>query len=216
MKKEMMEKNNKQRNKRELIVLLIILFVISIPFILLAILLWMPPIKETNLNKYLQTDGNISEFVMFPNLQENKGNILEYYYCNNGLKSGDELVLKVKYQEIDFENEVLRISNCKTVSNIVGTKEVVKDADNILFNSLTFVAVYEPERHNYEYAIVDFGEREIVYVVLYKISIEYINLDSMYLPKAYFDEKIKGFDYKYSVYQLAEYDKWFGEEYHYE
>ena len=146
-------------------------------------------IKITDPNKYLQTDGKFSEFILFPKSLEGY-DVVAYHYYDYQLKDGRELSLTVRFDEVSFERELTRLDSVTyTFARIdKAPKSVKKDEDSILFNQYTYVSIYNHEYAEYEYASVDFEAKEITFIYICGMSLERTIIDHTKLPKIYFSD----------------------------
>lgn len=184
-------------------------FLISIIVLLIGVFIYFycVPVKIDDVNKYLETDGFKSEFIVFPTNVENNDGLIEYHYYDYRLKDGSEIILSIKYDNTVFEQEIKRLDSLKyeTVYNNINIIE--KDENQKLFNYYTYVAVYEPEYKKFEYACIDFENKTIHYIRLDYINIDYISINQSLLPKFYLDNNEMLSNYSFNVYDDA-IDNW--------
>lgn len=170
-------------------------------------------IRITNPDKYLETDGFISYFSIFPNKAEIKGDIIDYHYFDYQLKDGDEIYLEVTYTRDSFDEEILRLEAVKYFSEKFKYENAVKKDDCILFNYITYISIYN-YNGRYEYACVDPNSYRIVYITLDEMSLERISFDEMYLPKTYYIHDLNYADDNIDPYYFDMYEEnvecWYG------
>lgn len=167
------------------------------------------PIIETSLNKYLQTDNNVSRFLIFPDIDITKGKVKEYYlkkFPPAFLGYDYEIFLRINYTEQFFNEEIERLS--MVVSDWSG-KETAKDENCVLFNSVTIVSTYwiADESNEFEYASINFEQKEIVYVYIKNLAYNELSIDSIYLPKFYTKKDSQYESYRYRMDTICD-DNW--------
>lgn len=143
------------------------------------------PVKVSNVDKYLITDGFISHFSIFPKQNEFTGEIIEYHYYDYQVMDGDEIYLEIHYDIEAFEKEIERLSEVVYYSTKWKYENAIKVDDSVLFNYYTFVSIYN-HSGRYEYACVDFEQQTIIYIFLNEISLGRISIDEKYIPKTYY------------------------------
>ncbi|MBQ9716093.1 MAG: hypothetical protein IJV77_06775 [Clostridia bacterium] len=185
-----------------------VFFIIAV-FICIGIFLYLGlvPLKIENTNKYLKTDGFQSDFVAFP-ISINNLNVQEYHYYDYHLRDGVELILTVQYTDQEFNKELNRLDSIQYTRTIDGlTKSVAKDEQKQLFNYFTYVFTYDTEFILYEYVCVDFDKKQITYVFLDCLSLDFVTIDYNYLPKKYVDNNEFYDRYLFNIYSDKE-DLW--------
>ena len=118
-----------------------------------------------------------SEASVFPESVE--GLETEEFFCRYDeclpLGEGVQILLRVKYDDSDFENEIKRL------------KEIASDDHDDLFEYSAFVSRLGEEYSFYEYALSDGEQKEIVYVYINGLPKSEIEIDGKYLPSNYED-----------------------------
>ena len=175
-----------------------ILMVIS--FIALFIYFSVVPVKVNDINKYLETDGLKSSYVFFPESIDDDYDVIEYHYYDYRLINGSEIILSIKYDDVLFVEEFDRLNSLKHSVNDHEPKALVKDENKKLFNYYTFVAEYQPQYKQFEYACFDFDNKIVHYIRLDYIDIEYIGIDHSLLPKFYLDNDEFYSQYYFNIY----------------
>ena len=159
------------------------------------------PVEVTDMDKYLQTYGRFSEFLIFPEKEQINGEVIKYHY-RSILSFGDgqqEVYLEVVYSKEDFDLEVERLENVTYYFKREDTTNAIYKDDMYLFNYTTYISYYN-YFGRYEYACVDPTECRIVYVSLHYRNGEDISFDRKYLPKSYVEY---GYDSNSDPYHFA-------------
>ena len=206
----MNENNRKSLNGLGLGVLVIIAVFIAVFLSFTFVLGYFAfvPIKNTNTKQYLETDGRKSSLVCFPGSLDGL-NVSEYHYYDYRLLDGCEILLVVQYDANSFEREVERLRNISYHDSTAEfTKKVKIDDENRLFNTYTFVVVYNPAKNKYEYVCVNQNDFTIAYVYIGYLSSGKSIIDEFYLPKQYVNDCIQTEPYFYDIYADRE-DVWF-------
>lgn len=165
------------------------------------------PIKENDINQYLETDGRKSSYVFFPDSIDSNYEVIEYHYYDYRLINGSEIILSLKYDDASFEDEFDRLSLLKFHFFEEDSPHALAiDENKELFNYYTFVAEYQPKSKQFEYACFDFDNKIVHYIRLDYIDIEYISIAPSLLPKYYFDDSLS--KYEYNIYQYPFLNNW--------
>lgn len=166
------------------------------------------PIINTDIDNYLQTDNHVSNFLIFPNIHENKGEVEEYFlkkFPPPDFGYDYEIFLKIKYTDSFFEEEIERLNSI--VSEWSG-KGTVTDDNCLLFNCFTIVSIYYAGGSNeFEYASIDFEKKEIAYVYIKNVFYNELTIDLKYLPKYYTSEDSLYRSYDYNMDAIGS-DNW--------
>ena len=193
-----------------------VLITLMFTFLILAtIFAFTYVIRITDTQKYLKTDGFLSEFILFPENLENIEEIVDYHYFDYQLRDGREVVLIAKYKESSYYEEIDRLENIyfDVENSYSGPKYIMKDFENVLFNKPTYVTTYIPGR-TYEYACIDDATYTISYFFIEFMSKERVSVSSEFLPKIYTDDNELYSMYCYDFYMILtyeeceEYSKW--------
>lgn len=193
-----------------------VLITLMFTFLILAtIFAFTYVIRITDTQKYLKTDGFLSEFILFPENLENIEEIVDYHYFDYQLRDGREVVLIAKYKESSYYEEIDRLENIyfDVENSYSGPKYIMKDFENVLFNKPTYVTTYIPGR-TYEYACIDDATYTISYFFIEFMSKERVSVSSEFLPKIYTDDNELYSRYCYDIYMILtyeeceEYSKW--------
>lgn len=193
-----------------------VLITLMFTFLILAtIFAFTYVIRITDTQKYLKTDGFLSEFILFPENLENIEEIVDYHYFDYQLRDGREVVLIAKYNESSYYEEIDRLENIyfDVENSYSGPKYIMKDFENVLFNKPTYVTTYIPGR-TYEYACIDDATYTISYFFIEFMSKERVSVSSEFLPKIYTDDNELYSRYCYDIYMILtyeeceEYSKW--------
>lgn len=165
-------------------------------------------IKIDNTDKYLKTDGFLSEFILFPETLEKIDEIVDYHYIDYQLRDGQEVVLIAKYSESSYYEEIDRLENIyfDVENSYSGPKYIMKDFENVLFNKPTYVTIYIPGR-TYEYACIDDSTYTISYLFIEFMSKERVSVSSEFLPKIYTDDNELYSRYCYDIYMILTYEE---------
>ena len=164
-------------------------------------------VKITDTDKYLKTNGFLSEFSIFPESLDGITGVNEYHYYDGGIGTGKEVFLEIVYSPEEFEEEIKRIES--TVGEKSG--KGVKYDDAKLFGFKTYISIYHygAGGEQYEYACVDEENKKIVYVYLEWRSIEYIGFDHRYLPLEYASSYGNKDGLSFDMYGTYEKDVWY-------
>ena len=161
-------------------------------------------VKITDIDKYLKTDGFLSEFSIFPESLDGLTGVNEYHYYDGGTGTGQEIFLEIVYSPEEFEEEIQRIES--TACEKSG-KSVKYDAK--LFGFKTYISIYNyGVSEQYEYACVDEENKKIVYVYLEWRNIENIGFDQRYLPLEYASSYGNQDGLSFNMYGSYEKDVW--------
>lgn len=190
---------------KKIIFCILLVFCCTCLFSCLSILF--PPIKNTDMDKYLETDGLISHFAIFPQKEDISGEIIDYHNYNYQLDDGDEIYLEVIYTQEAFETEISRLEKVKYYSNKFHYENEIKKDDCVLFNYLTYVSTYNNGNGKYEYACVIPSECRIVYITIKEMSLERISFNSKYLPKTYYIHDLNYSDDNIDPYSFDMYEE---------
>lgn len=167
-------------------------------------------IEINDMDRYLETDGHLSNFCIFPVKDEITGEVIEYHYrAERNVWDGwfeDEVYLEVVYSEENFAAEIERFKSIVFEAETTEPLYIIED-DAYLFNYTTYISVYN-FRGRYEYACVDPTDFRIVYITLDWVPAERITFDNKYLPKTYYENE-GAFEYDidphcYNVYYLSD------------
>lgn len=163
-----------------------VLLLLVIASIVLISLIFIPiQIEIDDMDKYLKTDGRVTDFCIFPAKDEIAGEVIDYHYRTN-LFGSHEIYLEVVYSEESFENEIKRLDNL-TYAVYENTFSLKKDNAN-LFNYTTYISVYN--YHGlYEYVCIDEIDFRIVYITLEYVPADRIAFNNKYLPKTYYENE---------------------------
>ena len=171
---------------KKIITALLCAFFISILVLsIITVVLSLVTFKVTSMDKYLWTDGFVSDFCIFPKQSEINGEIIDYHYIDYHLRGGSEIYLEIVYSNEDFEAEVDRLENTIYKGTKFNFENTIRKDEGTLFNFTTYISTYNYDG-KYEYACVDNEEQRITYVMIRYMTIEKISFDHKYLPKAYY------------------------------
>lgn len=203
-------KQEREKEKTSYFKIILVFILISANLLLSSCI--KKPKKDTDFKNYLNIDASCyyPQPLVFPDISKNKGKIQDYWSWeyDHIVAYAYEIVLKIKYEESDFLEEIDRLSSLKCGKGD-NAKPIMKDKDCILFEYYTYVAIYKEKCDDLEYASIDFKNNEIIYVRIESLSFEELTLDINYLPKAYTTGTF--LDYHYDMYSYCT-DKWFNEE----
>ena len=186
-----------------------VLITLMFTFLILAtIFAFTYVIRITDTQKYLKTDGFLSEFILFPENLENIEEIVDYHYFDYQLRDGREVVLIAKYKESSYYEEIDRLENIyfDVENSYSGPKYIMKDFENVLFNKPTYITTYIPGR-TYEYACIDDSTYTISYLFIEFMSKERVSVSSEFLPKIYTDDNELYSRYCYDIYMILTYEE---------
>lgn len=198
----------KKIKRNFLSIFIICLNLLLVSFVVFFVCVAFVPIKSNNINKYLKTDGRISDFYVFPQSLSNIDEVIEYHYHDYRLLDGIEIVLIAKYNADYFDEEIKRLNSIVCESIFDDTRKTIAiDDQQKLFYSHAFVTIYDPDGI-YEYAIVDFDKLTISYIYLEHLSTSKITLTDEQLPKIIIDDIMEYNVYHYDIYTDKN-DFWF-------
>lgn len=199
------------QNIIDIIVKIIALFYIAL-LSLMGFLAGLPTHIEINdMDRYLETDGRLSSFCIFPAKDEITGEVIEYHYrAERNVWDGwfeDEVYLEVVYSEENFAAEIERFKSIVFGGTETTVPLYIIEDDAYLFNYTTYISTYN-FLGRYEYACVDPTDFRIVYITLDWVPAERITFDNKYLPKTYYeDESAFEYDidpYCYDIYYFSD------------
>lgn len=129
------------------------------------------PIRSSDTNSYLKTDGLKSPLILFPNdLYSVSGKVDEYHYVDYRLRGGSEIFLKITYSDISaFRAESDRLSNLSYDIKVPTGKDKFVRLDNRLFANPAVVSIYNNDG-KYEYALLDETTLSVIYVFIQYFS----------------------------------------------
>ncbi len=151
--------------------------------------------------------------VIFPPTLDNVQEVVEFHeYLYDREYLGSEYYLSAIYDEENFEIELNRLASLSSRGRYDPIPVFV---DTIHFNYPAFLTRYrnpythenEKYKHRaFEYALIDYEKRNVIYVYLYDVLYEDVSFDKKYLPKDYLSKED---DFYFDIYfmDMEEYNE---------
>lgn len=189
--------------------LLIFVFTLSMVFCLSSCL--MPCEGAEHYDDAMSYFFEHNHMIVFPPTLENAQEVVEFHYYeyeHKGRKKAFEFYLSVIFDEENFEKEINRLKSLFAGNgNSYGKVPIYFDTKH--FNYPAYLTIYNKkpytyenkiyEQHKFEYALVDYECKNVIYVSLDHVLYEDVSFDKKYLPKDYSNKQD---DFYFEMYDM--------------